>query len=121
MTSRYGTRHSLGTRAALEVAAQRAADRTRFIVKVQRPLSSNEADPPALVYDEAESFLMFAPMTPDVCRLLGDELKVYAYAYLVGKTLHPRRPRARPAMVTRCTRRSITTRTTRSRPSGCGA
>lgn len=87
MTSRYGTRHSLGTRAALEVAALRRAE-ARFIVKVQRPLASSEPDPPALVYDEAESFLAFVPMTPDVCRLLGDELKVYAYAYREGGTLH---------------------------------
>jgi hypothetical protein len=90
MTSRYGTRHSLGTRAALEVAALRRAEASRFIVKVQRPLASSERDPPALVYDETQSLLLFAPLTGIVAELLeGEPFKVYAYAQLEadGRTL----------------------------------
>jgi len=90
MTSRYGTRHSLGTRAALEVAALRRAEASRFIVKVQRPLASSEPDPPALVYDQTESLLMFAPMVGAVAAALeGEPFKVYMWAQLEadGRTL----------------------------------
>lgn len=54
----------------------------RFIVKVQRPLASNDANPGALVYDEACSVYLFVDLSPDILSLLGDELKVYAWAEL---------------------------------------
>lgn len=59
----------------------------RFIVKVQRPLSSTEADPGALVYDREREVLGFAPMNRAVRALLGDELKVYAWARFEGEKL----------------------------------
>ena len=59
----------------------------RFIVKVQRPLASTAADPDALVYDRGRDVLGFAPMDHAMCALLGDELKVYAWAWFEGRWL----------------------------------
>jgi len=63
-----------------------------FIVKVQRPLSSNVEDPPALVYNKDRSLTMQWPMDDAIKRIMGRELKVYWWAYMQGTVLHLDKP-----------------------------
>ena len=55
-----------------------------MIVKVQRPLSSNAENPPALVYDQGRTFQKFLPMTGDLAALIGHEPKAYFEAQIVA-------------------------------------
>jgi hypothetical protein len=70
----------------------RAKARQGFIVKVQRPLVSNSQDPPALIYNENRSVIMYYPMDAELKRILGTELKVYWWAHIEGDTLHLDKP-----------------------------
>lgn len=58
-----------------------------MIVKVQRPLGSSEADPPALVYDRGRTFQRFIPLSPAVLALLGDRPNAYCEATIEGGDL----------------------------------
>ena len=51
-----------------------------MIVKVQRPLGSSDANPPALVYDRGRAFQRMVPLSAEVLALLGDRPKVYCEA-----------------------------------------
>jgi hypothetical protein len=64
---------------------------SEFIVKVQRPLSSNIPNPPMLVYNE-ERTLMESMNNPDIRRAMGDEPKQYWWVHLRGGTLYFLRP-----------------------------
>jgi hypothetical protein len=58
-----------------------------MIVKIQRPLVSNDDDPPALLYNEDRSVSLQVPFI-DVAQLFGTfQLKVYVNAAMVGDTL----------------------------------
>jgi len=49
-----------------------------MIVKVQRPLSSNDPNAPCLVYDEGRRHQGFIELTPEeVVTLMGDAAKGY--------------------------------------------
>ncbi len=51
-----------------------------MIVKIQRPLSSNEDNPPALIYDKDKTVEIFVDFTPELREVLKDKVKVYCEA-----------------------------------------
>lgn len=57
------------------------------IFKLQRPLSSNIEDPPALAYNKDRSVTMMLDMTPDMEGVFGDRLKVYVRGQVEGDKL----------------------------------
>jgi hypothetical protein len=59
-----------------------------FIVKVQRPLSANVANPPALVYSEDHSLEEYFPFDDSLREMMGDDLKQYHWAYKAGGKLY---------------------------------
>lgn len=61
-----------------------------FIVKVQRPLTSNDPTPHVLIYNEDRSVLYETDMSKkDIRNLFGrNEYKVYVNAELRGTILH---------------------------------
>ena len=54
----------------------------QFIVKVQLPLSSNHADPEALVYNKERTLVQQFPVTKDLRQLMGGQDKRYFHAAL---------------------------------------
>jgi hypothetical protein len=59
-----------------------------FIVKVQRPLASSEADPPALVYNQDRTLIEFFPFDQALREAMGGDLKQYWWAYLQAGILY---------------------------------
>ena len=57
------------------------SERDLMIVKVQLPLSSNEVEPMALVYDENRQFEVFLPVTDGLKQEMSGLPKKYFYAY----------------------------------------
>lgn len=55
---------------------------TKHILKVQVPLSSNDPNPPCLVYNEDKSITTFVSMDEQVLMMCGDRPKVYVEANL---------------------------------------
>lgn len=53
-----------------------------MIVKLQRPLSPPDA--PALAYSERHAWRKFLPMTPELRKLFGEKLKIFAEVEIVG-------------------------------------
>lgn len=53
-------------------------------VKIQRPVVSNQENPPALVYNKDRSVEFFTPFDTDLAALMGDELKIFAIVKLFG-------------------------------------
>ncbi len=47
-----------------------------MIVKIQRPLVSNEPEPKALVYNRSRQFEAFMPMTPEIEALFARKFDV---------------------------------------------
>lgn len=58
-----------------------------MIVKIQRPLSISEVNPPALVYSRGRTFQRMIPMSPVIEAALGKETKVYCEASLLNGEL----------------------------------
>jgi hypothetical protein len=52
-----------------------------MIVKVQLPLASNEAQPPALVYDEKRSFQAMVPVTKEIKDAMKGKPKAFFHAH----------------------------------------
>jgi hypothetical protein len=52
-----------------------------MIVKVQIPLSSNEPEPTALVYDQSRKYEVFMPVTDELKKQMSGLPKKYFYAY----------------------------------------
>ena len=71
--------------AALTRAARhrRAPKAGYFILKIQRPIRSNEDSAPWLYTTEDERFYELLPFDAAVANLMGEKLKVYVYARLV--------------------------------------
>lgn len=58
-----------------------------MIVKIQRPLMTNEDEPMALIYDQSRAFLTQYPYTAVESLFEDGSLKVYHLAKLVGTEL----------------------------------
>ena len=58
-------------------------------VKAQRPIDSNEADPPILVYNKARSLFVHLKQTPALMASLfpDGEFKTYRVVTIVDKTI----------------------------------
>ena len=54
-----------------------------MIVKVQLPLSSNQKDPPAFIYDEKKEVEMFVPITKELLEHMDGEPKKYFKAHIL--------------------------------------
>lgn len=48
-----------------------------MIVKIQRPISTNEAVPKALIYNEDRSVELIMPYTGKLAEIIGNDLKQY--------------------------------------------
>jgi hypothetical protein len=55
-----------------------------MIVKIQRPLATNEDEPMALVYNEDRSFEVFIPYDDAIATMIGSDLKQYWNVELGG-------------------------------------
>ena len=54
----------------------------KFIVKVQRPIVTNEEVPKALIYDEDKKVVQMVPLHTVLHLFKNDELKIYLRAEL---------------------------------------
>jgi hypothetical protein len=53
-----------------------------MIVKIQLPIEANVEDPEALVYDEKHEVDTFMPITKELLRRMGGNIKKFFYAHL---------------------------------------
>lgn len=53
-----------------------------MIIKIQLPLSSNTDEPEALVYDEKHEIDTFMPISKELLKRMGGNIKKFFYAHL---------------------------------------
>lgn len=56
-----------------------------MIVKLQKSITSTDAKPPVLVYDQHRTFNTMLEMTPELEKLFGPKLKIYCKAEIDDK------------------------------------
>lgn len=59
-----------------------------MIVKIQKPLESNEKNPPVLVYNQDRSYEEFLEFTDGLRQAIGDRAKIYVEARVENGVLH---------------------------------
>lgn len=69
-------------------AIQRKAKTHFFVVKIQRPLATNEHPPQALIYDKHRRHTVQVPFSTVASFFHPEELKVYCLAKMVGTVMH---------------------------------